>query len=135
MEIQGSSDKEHWRTYGFRYKVGEPARRPGFVVPHQPRLDWMLWFVPARHPLNLMWFERFAGGLLENSAPVTALLSHNPFPVQPPRYLRVSLWRYRFTPPAERAATGDWWVREGLGPFFPLAWFQRSDETSTPSRR
>jgi hypothetical protein len=125
LVIEGSRDRESWETYVFRYKPGDPSRRPAFVVPHQPRLDWMMWFVPARHPLNLMWFERFAERLLENAAPVTALLEHNPFPDDPPRYLRVTLYEYRFTTPEERRETGDWWVREDRGRFWPLGWFER----------
>jgi predicted DCC family thiol-disulfide oxidoreductase YuxK len=127
LVVEGSMDREHWKTYVFRYKPGDPSRRPRFVVPHQPRLDWMMWFVPARHPLNLMWFERFAERLLENAEPVTALLEHNPFPDEPPRYLRVTLYHYRFTTPEERRETGDWWVRESRGRFWPLGWFERTD--------
>jgi hypothetical protein len=29
------------------------------------------------------------------------------------------LYRYRFSTPAERAATGDCWVRESLGLYIP----------------
>ena len=123
--IEGSADGEHWRTYEFAYKPGDPHRRPPVVVPHQPRLDWMMWFVPPRHPLTLMWFDRFARRLLEDAPEVIALLETNPFPHQPPRYLRVSLFRYRFTTPEERRASGDWWVREPLGPFVPLGWYER----------
>ena len=33
--------------------------------------------------------------------------------------VRASLYRYRFTTPAERAATGDCWVRVPLGTYVP----------------
>jgi hypothetical protein len=133
--IEGSWDGRDWQTYRFRYKPGDPQRRPELVVPHQPRLDWMLWFVPDRHPLNLMWFERFIERLLENDPAVTALLEHNPFAERPPRYIRVELYRYRFTTPEERAASGAWWTREDLGPFFPLHWFQRANNAQATSSR
>ncbi len=123
--IEGSRDGKHWREYSFDYQPGDPARRPPFVVPHQPRLDWMLWFVWDRDPMSLTWFERFGERLLENAPPVTALLAKNPFPGEPPRYLRITLYRYRFTTREERAATGDWWVRTEIEPFWPLAWFER----------
>src|ERR1041384_7795182 len=42
--IEGSDDGEAWETYQFKYKPGDPNRRPGFVEPHQPRLDWQMWF-------------------------------------------------------------------------------------------
>lgn len=41
-----------------------------------------------------------------------ALLRENPFPEAPPHAIRMTRYIYRFTTPEERAATGDWWVRE-----------------------
>jgi hypothetical protein len=123
--VEGSDDGENWQPYGFAYKVGDPARRPPVVVPHQPRLDWMLWFVPGRHPMNLMWLDRFAQRLLEGSPSVTGLLDTNPFAQEPPRYIRISLYRYRFASPESHQEVGLWWEREYLGPFIPLGWFER----------
>jgi len=120
LVIEGSRDGEHWQPYVFRYRPGDPSRRPTVVIPHQPRLDWMMWFVPAGHPMNLMWLDRFLHRLLENSPPVVGLLEHNPFPYAPPMTLRVTLYRYRFTDWQMRRETGHWWTREDLGPFWPL---------------
>jgi hypothetical protein len=50
---------------------------------------------------------------------VLALLADNPFPGEQPKWVRATLYQYRFTTPAERAATGDCWVRERLGPYVP----------------
>jgi hypothetical protein len=124
--VEGSQDGEHWRPYRFRYKPGDPSRRPEVVLPHQPRLDWMMWFVPI-DPVFLPWFEAFLSRLLENSPEVVDLLETNPFPLTPPRYLRAELYRYRFTDARTREATGQWWRREYLGPFYPLPWLQRLD--------
>src|SRR5262249_30225402 len=44
IEIEGSSDGTHWRGYAFRWKPGDPARRPEFAGLHMPRLDWQMWF-------------------------------------------------------------------------------------------
>ena len=119
VQISGSLDGEHWRPYRFRYWPVDLDRMPPFIVPHQPRLDWMLWFVPLS-PLFMDWFERFVHRLLEGSPPVVELLAGTPFGDQPPRMLRVDVYRYRFTTAEERARTGDWWQREYLGPFRPL---------------
>jgi hypothetical protein len=134
LVIEGSADGEHWQPYVFRYRPGDPSRRPGWVIPHQPRLDWMMWFVPAGHPLNLMWFDRFAHRLLENARPVIRLLEHNPFPDAPPEQLRITLYRYRFTDCQTRSDTGDWWTREDLGPFWalPRLYRQRPAVTEGP---
>lgn len=117
--IEGSMDKQTWQAYEFKYKPGDLSRRPEFIVPHHPRLDWMMWFVPMG-PVFLPWFESFLHGLLENSPAVVGLLETNPFPGEPPRHLRVSVYRYRFTDPQAREGTGQWWERDYLGPFFPL---------------
>jgi len=119
--VEGSNDGKDWRAYGFRYKPGDLSRPPPFVVPHQPRLDWMMWFAAINPPgsRTTYWFPDFMARLLEGSSQVLALLAYNPFPDQPPRLVRARLEDYRFTTPAERAATGDWWVSKPLGIYMP----------------
>jgi len=125
LEILGSQDGQEWKPYRFRYKPDDIHKAPGIIIPHQPRLDWQMWFV-TMHPNYLPWFHRFLQSLLDNSPAVTALLAHNPFPDQPPRYLRVDAYRYRFSDNSLRDKTGQWWQREALGPFQPLPWLQRN---------
>lgn len=124
LEIEGSTDGREWHPYRFNYKPQALDEHPRLVIPHQPRLDWQMWFVTL-HPKYMPWFESFLYALLENSPTVTALLRDNPFPDEAPRYIRVLAWDYRFTDAAERAATGNWWRREYLGPFRPLPWVVR----------
>lgn len=119
LVLEGSSDGKTWREYAFRYKPGDPAVTPPFIVPHQPRIDWMMWFVPMS-PVFLDWFDRFLDRILAGEPTIAAQLGHNPFPDEPPQRLRVNLYLYRFTDPETRARTGNWWHRETLGPFFPL---------------
>jgi len=125
LELLGSHDGDNWQPYVFRYKPGDPGRAPPLVMPHQPRLDWRMWFV-TMHPQHLDWFEPFVRALLNNSSAVTALLEDNPFAAAPPRYIRVMAYRYRFSTPQQRTQTGDWWQREELGPFSPLPWLERA---------
>jgi len=117
LEVQGSFDGNKWVTYDFKYKPGPLDRPPAFIVPHQPRLDWMIWFVPAQHEENMIWMDRFMRRLWEGSPEVLGLLRNNPFPDRPPRHLRVMVYRYHFTTPDERKQTGNWWKRELLGEF------------------
>lgn len=124
LEILGSHDGDSWQPYSFRYKPGDPGGAPPVVMPHQPRLDWRMWFV-TMHPQHLHWFEPFLLALLDNAPAVTALLEHNPFADGPPRYIRVMAYRYRFSDAQQRARRGDWWQREPLGPFMPLPWLER----------
>ncbi len=123
LQIEGSLDGKEWRPYAFRYLPGDLANIAPFIVPHHPRIDWMMWFVP-KGPVFLDWFERFLVRLLEGAPPVTALLREAPFGEQPARMLRVEVYRYRFATPRERSQTGNWWERESLGPFLPLPFLQ-----------
>src|SRR5207249_672010 len=42
--VEGSDDAANWQEYEFKWKPGDVKRCPGFVAPHQPRLDWQMWF-------------------------------------------------------------------------------------------
>lgn len=102
-----------WREYGFRGKPGDVGRRPPQVAPYHLRLDWVLWFIPlgVRGP----WIARLLLRLLQADRATLRLLQHDPFDGAPPTWVRVRLFRYRYTTREERRATGDWWVRHDLG--------------------
>jgi predicted DCC family thiol-disulfide oxidoreductase YuxK len=117
--IEGSDDGVHWREYAFNYKPGDVMRRPRWNIPHQPRLDWQMWFAALGTPSGNPWFSRFLRRLLENSPEVTELLGSNPFPHQPPLYVRALLYDYRYSSREEKQATGAWWVREPEGIYYP----------------
>ena len=116
--IEGSDDGVNWREYSFRYKPGDLARGPRWNVPHQPRLDWQMWFAALEDPRGLRWFSRFLQRLLENEPAVTGLLEENPFPDKPPAYVRAQFYDYSYTS-GEAKAQGLWWERHLLGLYFP----------------
>jgi len=116
--IEGSYDGVEWREYDFRYKPGDVARRPRWNIPHQPRLDWQMWFAALEDPRRLRWFSRFLLRLLDNEPVVTALLEKNPFPDKPPVYVRARFYDYGYARSAEKAK-GLWWERRLLGLYFP----------------
>ena len=118
--VEGSADGVTWKPYEFRDKPGDPMRRPAFVEPHQPRLDWQMWFAALGRFETTPWFQAFLARLLQGSPDVAALLATNPFPNGPPRYLRAQLYDYRFTSPEERRLSGAWWHRELLGSYGPV---------------
>src|SRR2546422_948129 len=93
----------------------ETTRRPRFVAPHQPRLDWQMWFAALDPDGARGWLLPFVARLLQGSPEVVSLLAENPFPEGPPRYVRLAYYRYRFSTPAERARTGAWWDRVFAG--------------------
>jgi len=118
--VEGSGDGVAWRPYEFRWKPGDTSRRPRFVAPHQPRLDWQMWFAALGEYEENLWLGAFLERLLQGGPEVEALLAGNPFPGAPPRYVRAMLYDYRFTDAAERRKTGAWWSRRLLGLYCPV---------------
>jgi predicted DCC family thiol-disulfide oxidoreductase YuxK len=118
--VQGSADGTTWLDYEFKYKPGDLRHRPGFVAPHQPRLDWQMWFAALGSYRSNPWFVRFCGELLKNSPEVVAQLKQNPFPGAPPRYVRAVVYDYHFTDFSTRRSSGAWWRREFKGEYLPI---------------
>ena len=119
--IQGSNDGETWLDYEFPYKPGDPRRHPPFVAPHQPRLDWQMWFAALDDHRASPWFTNLMVRLLEGSSQVLALLEKNPFPHAPPHYIRAIRYDYHFTDLAVLRRDGSWWRRTYTGLYFPAA--------------
>src|SRR5947209_5335670 len=112
---QGRRDSGHWPEYEVPLKPGGVTRRPGFVAPHQPRLDWQMWLAAVDPEGGGPWLAGRVRGLREGRPAVLSLLGANPFPDGAPRYVRLAYYRYRFTTRAERSRTGAWWSRELTG--------------------
>jgi hypothetical protein len=121
IRVEGSDDGSIWKEYVFRHKAGDPSRVPRFVAPHQPRLDWQMWFAALGRFESEQWFQRFCERLLLGGSPeVSRLLARDPFPDHPPRFVRARLDQYRFTSAAQRRATGSWWQVEPAGDYSPV---------------
>lgn len=108
-----------WTAHDLAYKPGDPRRAPPFVAPHQPRVDFLLWFYGLSMRRGI---PPYVGALLERvcaDPEGVAGLFPAPLPEQPSA-ARIGFYRYRFTVPEERAATGAWWRREWIGATAPL---------------
>lgn len=108
-----------WREYEFKGKPGDVRRLPPQFAPYHLRLDWLMWFLPLSSRYGERWFVPFLIKLLEGDRPTLALLRSNPFPGEPPRFVRARLYRYRFTTAGERRETGAWWSRTLIGEYMP----------------
>jgi hypothetical protein len=124
--VEGSDDGQTWVPYEFKWKPGDVNRRPAFVAPHQPRLDWQMWFAALSSYRQQPWFASFLGRLLQGSPEVLALLEKNPFPDHPPRYIRSIVYDYRFSDFKVRSETGAWWVRTPQGQYSPVQSLRRT---------
>lgn len=117
--IEGSNDKVEWLEYEFKYKPGNPETRPEWIIPHQPRLDWQMWFAALATIKENPWLQNTMYRLLQNEHEVTRLLKHNPFPELPPKYIRAHIYRYEFTNYETRKKNGQWWQRSFLKIYSP----------------
>lgn len=113
--IEGSDDGKTWLAYEFKYKPGDPARRPVFVGPHMPRLDWQMWFAALSLEHQHEWFRALMNRIYHGVPEVLALLDKNPFPNGSPKYLRAKLYRYEFT----KSGGAGWWERTDQRIYFP----------------
>ena len=121
IEFQGSNDGQTWIAYPFRYKPQDIKERPGIYAPYQPRFDWNLWFASLGPPAQSPWVMLAQRRLIEGSSSVLQLFRRDPFNGKPPRRVRTIVWQYWFTSLEEQRRTGNWWRRQELGPFMPVA--------------
>jgi len=112
--VEASADGTSWKEWEFRWKAGDLKRRPSFVEPHMPRLDWQMWFAALDPRGAQRWLVPLIQRLLDGDEAVARLLGPNPLGGRP-RCVRLAYYQYHFTSRAERAATGAWWKRERLG--------------------
>jgi hypothetical protein len=122
--VEGTSDttvtpSTQWKEYEFKGKPNDVMRMPPQIAPYHLRLDWLMWFAAMSSYEDQPWFVNFMAKLLENDKPVLSLLKSNPFPDQPPKYVRAELYEYRFASPEVHRQTGQWWTRTLMGPWFP----------------
>src|SRR5437763_8451359 len=117
--VEGSSDGIDWLPYEFKWKPVDVMWAPSWCAPHQPRLDWQMWFAALGSYRQNPWFVQTVISLLHGKPKVIALFERNPFPRTPPRYVRATLYRYRFTTAQEHRQTGAWWKRQELGEYLP----------------
>jgi hypothetical protein len=117
--LEGSEDGYEWKTYEFKWKPGDLYTPPRQVAPYQPRLDWQMWFAALSTYRENPWLINFITCLLQGSKDVLGLIKTNPFP-HPPRFIRIHLYQYHFSPFALRGKTGQWWTREFKGLYMPV---------------
>jgi hypothetical protein len=118
--IEGSNDGQTWLPYEFRYKPGDVNQAPKWAMPHQPRLDWQMWFASLGTWRDNPWLLALMSKLLQGEPSVEHLLAGNPFADHPPRYIQATLWEYHFTDFKTRGAHGPWWRREVKGAYCPI---------------
>jgi hypothetical protein len=110
---RADADDAPWTPHDLWHKPGDPRRAPDFVAPHQPRVDFQLWFYGLsfrrREPAYVTTLvERMC-----EDPPAVQPLFREPLPPHPAA-VRLVFWQYQFASRAERRATGAWWRRARL---------------------
>ncbi|KTF85004.1 hypothetical protein cypCar_00021609 [Cyprinus carpio] len=123
--IEGSMDRNTWTEIEFMYKPGNVSAAPPVVAPHQPRLDWQMWFAALGPHTQSPWFSSLLHRLLQGKRDVIRLIqtdeSQYPFSKQPPAYLRAHRYKYWFTKPKEDGSYPQrWWRRVYVEEFYPM---------------
>ncbi|PAV79116.1 hypothetical protein WR25_03198 [Diploscapter pachys] len=109
--VEGSHEPNGpWTPFEFYSKPGDVNQRPIFVAPHQPRLDWQMWFAALGSYHHNPFFLSLVHHLLRNSSDVVRLMKNYPFndKEKPLKFVKAQLYHYRFSPPTEKKA---WWTR------------------------
>jgi len=120
INIEGTLDGESWQPYVFHYKPGPLDRAPVWNAPHQPRLDWQMWFAALGDYRRNTWLGNLMTRLLQGEPSVIELLEGNPFQDEPPKQVRAIIYRYELTNREERDTTGRWWKRRGRALYAPI---------------
>jgi len=118
--IEGTRDADpgplaKWQAYELPFKPGDPMRSLPLISPMQPRLDWQLWFAAMASAEDEPWLLHVVWQLLHADKGVRKLFAYDPFGNEPPRYIRIMRYRYRFAPLSSDAV----WRRELEGYWLP----------------
>lgn len=119
------ADLSDWKPYEFKVKPGDISRRPAIITPYHYRLDWQIWFAAMATPNEYPWTVHFQWKLLNNDPGTLSLLANNPFPDEPPKFVRAVRYRYRYAPLGNK--DGHYWERERM-PGYWLRPFSKDDK-------
>ncbi|XP_046656178.1 lipase maturation factor 2-like [Daphnia pulicaria] len=107
----------------FKYKPGQIERACQFVAPHQPRLDWQMWFAALGTYHQNPWLVSLVYRILTNQTEVIHLLDsniYNEFEEDwPPKYIKGSLYSYKYTFTPDHSVKGNWWKRTRVSDYLP----------------
>lgn len=105
-----STDKANWKPYIYKGLPVLLNKRPPQIAPYQLRLDWQMWFAAMSTPDEYPWTYSLVNKLLANDKRIIGLFAANPFPNQPPKYVRAILYLYSFAPKGN--GQGLYWNRQ-----------------------
>ncbi|XGC81846.1 lipase maturation factor family protein [Bdellovibrio bacteriovorus] len=119
LVLEGSNDGIHWEEYEFKHKPTSLKRMPPIVAPHQPRLDWQMWFAALETFNDNLWLQNLMTRIFQQAPDVLALFEKDPFKGKAPKALRLIKYHYKFATWEQWRKQGIWWQREMIGFYGP----------------
>jgi hypothetical protein len=114
-----TQNKGAWSPHSLYYKPGDPAQAATLVAPHQPRVDFLLWFYGLSYTRGTpLYVSALLDKLCHDPSAVQELFPE-PLPARP-EAVRIEFWQYHLTTPKQRQASGHWWQRSSLATLRPL---------------
>ena len=113
-----TNNKAVWKSYIYKGLPVRLDKQPPQIAPYQPHLDWQMWFAAMSTADQYPWTYNLVWKLLHNDPTATVLFAENPFPGKPPRFIRATIYRYKFAGPGDQSHL--WWTREPLGLWMPV---------------
>lgn len=105
---------EQWLPQHLKYKPGPLHRELALVAPHQPRLDFRLWFYGLSQQRGTpTYIVNLLRRLCQEPSAVASFFAE-PLP-EHVAATRVTFWHYRFSTSLERANSRQLWQRSPLG--------------------
>lgn len=95
LEVQ--LEDGEWKELNFRWKPGSVTSLPRQVAPHQPRLDWQMWFAALGQLNRNPWLIHLIKKLLDGCEPVWDLLGDPLLRETKVERIRAKLYYYDFT--------------------------------------
>jgi hypothetical protein len=95
--LEAQLDNGEWQELNFRWKPGNVSLLPRQVAPHQPRLDWQMWFAALGQLNRNPWFIHLIKKLLDGCEPVWHLLGDPLSRERKVQLIRAKLYHYDFT--------------------------------------
>ncbi len=111
------TEKTEWREYKFKCAPIAVDGRPCLTTPYHLHLDWQIWFSGMRPALQEEWLFRMVVRLLENNSLIKDMFAENPFDNDPPLFIKMDLYKYRFSDFADWP--DRWWEREFIQEYMP----------------
>eukprot|EP01061_Rhynchopus_euleeides_P013165 TRINITY_DN2305_c0_g1_i2.p1 TRINITY_DN2305_c0_g1~~TRINITY_DN2305_c0_g1_i2.p1 ORF type:complete len:502 (+),score=118.42 TRINITY_DN2305_c0_g1_i2:155-1660(+) len=124
LEYTTSKHPKEWQEVQFRYAPGKTSVGPQWVAPHQPRLDWRLWFAALGSLRSDPWVMHLATKILRNSTAALNLVGLQLPPKQKPRHVRGVLYHYNYT---RNLSDPEWWSRRRVKEWLPPVSLQSNE--------